>query len=140
MSLFSLLGAIFERWHAHALQQQVVVVCMKKEGRLGAGISPKEFGLLLERLQRVAQAHPASLYDGKEIHGDEVRLYFFSDSARTLAHALAVALTELSWCRGTAVRVCSDLGARLEEYVVPWVNSPLPVMPRQSTTRRVDLQ
>lgn len=140
MSLFSLLDAFFERWHARSLDQQVVVVCMKREGRVGAGISQKDFDALLERLQRLVQAQPAATYDGKEARGGEVRLYFFSDSAPTLAKAMALALGDVSWCRGAVVRVCSDIGARMEEYVVPLSTGPVPIPARQSAARRVDLQ
>ncbi len=140
MRLFSLLDAFFERWHARPSDPQVVVVCMKKQGRAGAGIGQKDFDALLQRLQRVVQAHPAATYDGKEVSGGEVRLYFFSNGAPRLARALALGLSDIAWCRGAAVRVCSDIGARLEEHVVPVISNPLPGRRRPSATRRVDLQ
>jgi hypothetical protein len=140
MSLFSLLDAVFERWHPRSLDQQAVVVCMKKESRVGAGIAQKDFEALLHRLQRVVHEHPAAAYDGKEIHGSEVRLYFFSHSAPRLAKALAVAMSDLCWCRGAVVRVCSDIGARLEEHVVPLISDPVQMPAPRGTTRSVDLR
>ena len=118
----------------------VVVVCMKRQGRAGAGIGAKDFDALLHRLQRVVQAHPTATYDGKEVRGGEVRLYFFSDSASRLAKALALALSDIGWCRGAAVRVCSDTGARLEEFAVPLLPNPLPGRALPSGTRQVDLR
>ncbi|MBC7992079.1 MAG: hypothetical protein H7Z15_02395 [Rhizobacter sp.] len=86
------------------------------------------------------QAHPAAAYDGKEVSGGEVRLYFFSTCATRLARALALALSDIAWCRGAAVRVCSDIGARLEEHLVPVISNPVPERTLPSATRRVDLR
>jgi hypothetical protein len=118
MSLFSLLEASRARWRTGAPHQQMVVVRMKRDSLAATGVDGQGIDFLLGRLQRVAADFPTTTYDGQEAAGEDVRLYFFSDTAQPLARSLALALSEVSGCRGAVVRVCSDIGASLGEYAV----------------------
>ena len=119
MTLLSLLGAFFDQRDANQRHLNVVVIRMSREGRAQRAITQDDFDLLVCRLQQVAAQYPTATYDGQEVVGGEVRLYFFADAAEALARALTRALGDVSWCRGAAVGVCSDIGFRLGEYAVP---------------------
>jgi hypothetical protein len=92
-----------------------VVVCKTQPGHAEEGFGQQALDTLFERLSKT---HPAFVYDGRELKGDEVRLYLLSDEAWSLAASLARALSELNAYRGSLVLVCSDLGERLGEYAV----------------------